>query len=367
MAVLIVMALALAGVTVYLIVSCRPSSSKLSDSTHRILMPVHQLRQPVRLQASYRAFNPSLTRLNGQLLLGARVGTASNCQMDVDSKTLPKSSSQRSATNLFFVGPLDTHKWRWAHPPSSLLLPSEKIRRMYSVPGKQEGVEDIRMHSLSDGTLLLVGTVVRKVGIGTSNQMYTARVSPDMQLLSEQLLSPNFTSRQKRQKNWTPFVYDGNVLYVYSVHPHVIVRVVEGDKHKLDASVEKLYSTTSDTESGDRLRGGTNVVQFGDQYLVCAHLSVGGVYRSVFYTFSAVPPFQMLALGNAVVFGAPGSNPNIQYPAGLAYDKEKGRLLVAYGENDCHMVIAEVPAQETLNSLHPVHSAEVAADPPAVK
>ena len=161
------------------------------------------------------------------------------------------------------------------------------------------------------------------------------------------------------EKNWMWFAHDGSLHFVYMVHPHTVVetdgvRIVH--QHRTDFSSVWKYG---------ELRGGTNPVRIGDEYLAFFHSSVPwkhvpkyGERRRYFmgaYTFEAQAPFRVkrmtptpLLTGSEFDPQIPGS-PAVVFPCGLVIEPS-GTLYCTYGVNDCasgwvRMQIADIESR----------------------
>lgn len=146
------------------------------------------------------------------------------------------------------------------------------------------------------------------------------------------------------EKNWAWFDHGGRLHFVYTTKPHVVV-ATDGP------SVVARYETDYPTHwKWGELRGGTNPILIGDEYLAFFHSSVPwktipryGERRRYFmgaYTFEAKPPFRVLRVSQKPMLTGseydptiPGS-PAVVFPCGLAQEPS-GSLYVTYGINDC--------------------------------
>ncbi len=105
------------------------------------------------------------------------------------------------------------------------------------------------------------------------------------------------------QKNWSPFLYQGQMLWIQRINPLIIVEPMRPEKEEKYA---KFVSTTERITNlpwkHGELRGGTNAVFLGDKYLAFFHSSIHipgdpfSTYIFGAYTFSSQPPFRLLAI-----------------------------------------------------------------------
>lgn len=168
-----------------------------------------------------------------------------------------------------------------------------------TLPDSNYGAEDPRL-LIHDGAVhvFYVG-VAGGTKITRTNVMY-ARLNRD--LLVEHVFAPRYTQRRPLEKNWSPFSHDGELLAVYSVAPHRIVRL-SGDK------VELLHETPNPASwAGGEMRGGAPPVRVGDEYRHFMHdrVTVAGVptYRTGLYCFEAKAPFRVTRSVTEPILGA---------------------------------------------------------------
>jgi len=146
------------------------------------------------------------------------------------------------------------------------------------------------------------------------------------------------------EKNWAWFENNGRLCFVYRNHPHI---VVETDGPSIVVHHETPF--TSSWKFGE-MRGGTNPVLIGDEYIAFFHSSMPwktipryGERRRYFmgaYTFEAKAPFKVkrmsaspLLTGSEADPVIPGS-PAVVFPCGLIIEPS-GSLYCTYGVNDC--------------------------------
>ena len=239
-----------------------------------------------------------------------------------------------------------------------LHLPTPAMARDESlVVNKYRGVEDIRMHQLQSGAVLLTGNMGRTVNKNTHvRTIYSAELDghwDNLIVLNEKVLLPSWTNNTQTEKNWTPFESGGKLMYIYSVNPHIIIG--EKSTNTLSApfrEMEKLYETQFVPVLNSKLYGGSNAVQVGNVMMTCAHTkSRGKDYKTVLYTFSRTPPFQVLAVVPALL---DFNHAKIQYCMGLIYNAVTNTIVLSLGSNDRDSVVVEVSMDYVNSLLQPV-------------
>lgn len=204
-------------------------------------------------------------------------------------------------------------------------------------------------------------------------------------------------ARQRHERNWMLFSHDGELLAVYTISPHVILRLELAGQ--AEVACERIFTTHWNADAYTRrygeLRGGTSPVRIGDTYYAFFHSSyftgwvhprlrrvrrwLGGQapgsgqayrngqppssviynklyrlyarccarlrYTGGFYGFSARPPFAPTCLAGAAVLVPEDEAParrtdrlrpiagQVVFPTGAAVD-ENLQWLVAYGVHD---------------------------------
>ena len=71
----------------------------------------------------------------------------------------------------------------------------------------------------------------------------------------------------------------------------------------------------------------------------------------VLYGFAVDPPYQVLATSRPFCFGDGTCDAALQLATGIAVDKQRKTLLVAYGESDCAALVAKMPLDLALGLL----------------
>ncbi len=157
-----------------------------------------------------------------------------------------------------------------------------------------------------------------------------------------------------KEKNWSPYVHDGEQYVVYTISPHVILRI-DGDR------AERVHvSDTPFPWSGGHLRGGAPPVLVGDRYYHWFHgcalpgtstpsdgTAAGSHYNVGLYTFEAKPPFRPLSMTpHPLRWGDRHANVTrdkcpyhaVVFPCGAYLDGDD--FYVSSGENDRRIGLA---------------------------
>lgn len=166
------------------------------------------------------------------------------------------------------------------------------------------------------------------------------------------------------QKNWTPFVYDGELYLSYSINPHVVVK-----PDLITGECKKCYDTSRSFHWPlGELLGGTPSILVDGEYLTFFHsksflessTSEGREMWHYFMgacTFSNDPPFQMTSISKEAVdilgfYTYTLYEKRVIYPSGLVEDGNT--LYLAYGKNDYEVWIATIDLAELKKTMVPV-------------
>ncbi len=295
------------------------------------------------------AFNPSIVRWNGSLLMCFRF--------------IP--NPKQSFTSYFGLVWLDED-----FNPSSLpqILP---IRDLCStVPSR---ADDSRLLAIDD-TLYFIYSDNPEPKISRAGfRVYVAELKYDGDfffLENKKCLSPfEGESPDKREKNWVPFDYEGNLLLAYSINPHIIFYpfLETGECATVaKTNADILWKWGS-------LSGGTPALLIEDKYLAFFHswIDMASIHSSGeksshyfmgAYTFSKDPPFALTHISKEPIIGknfyhGPTYTPywkpiQCVFPAGFVDDND--HIWITYGRQDHELWVAKLSRQGLLNSLVPV-------------
>lgn len=168
------------------------------------------------------------------------------------------------------------------------------------------------------------------------------------------------------QKNWSPFEWNGQLLFSYYINPHEILCP------NLDNGIcQSLCETYKPIQWYlGRMRGGTPPQKIGSEYyLTFFHSGVYGAsacsnerdlwhYYMGAYTFSAEPPFAVNRI-SSVPIDAPGFytfstyDKRIIYPGGFIV--EDSTVYLAYGKDDSEIWIATINLNNLMESMVPIY------------
>jgi len=251
-------------------------------------------------------FNPSIFRFKGELLYAYRTGWE-GAQIHV--ATLSENYVPLRAKSLDL----------W-HPRASY---GREDPRLFTFGG--------RLHVSYVGVLGGAGGI-------TTHQMY-ARLSDDLAV--EEVFHPEYAGRQAWEKNWAFFEAQDSLYAVYSVSPHVILKV-DGN------SAARAYETPYPGPwSGGHLRGGASPLLVGDRYYHWFHgaKQAAGwrIYNAGLYSFRADPPFDVLSYTpDPISWADLRTKPRdvwaaVIFPCGAVLERGRWRVSMGWHDRQCEV------------------------------
>lgn len=324
-----------------------------------------------RITASgFRVFNPTITRIQEGYAMAYRVVDEEHdirrlaaCHLTRDLEIIPGSIVPLS--NLITFHPhagLDPRARAWHADPRYLSLRG-KLYLLWNDGGNKPMNHQFLQEMSSDG----------RKPIGPAREV-TLKFS-----------------RTATEKNWMFFDNDEGVWAVYSIEPHIVLKVDLDDPLTVPCQLHTHVQWESDyAMTFGSLRGSAQPLASGDTFLSLAHSSykvgLGRHYRACFYRFERHSPFRLthapricfdLPNPRGETFHYPKLNPEVTeviYPCGLVLEGETA--VIAYGLNDeaCAVAICalgdvertlENPRQEFSLATKPCPEAtEPAVNPP---
>ncbi len=307
------------------------------------------------------AFNASIVHWRGHILLSFR--DFPTCSEELFSDV---QSSSFSCVGLVFLNDdltLDGD-------PHILDLPGATFEREILARS-----EDARLINIDERLYIVYSDNQNKVITEGGFRMQVGELDFDGKRFSlnkiESLTDFPGQSQKRREKNWVPFEYKGNLLLSYSLLPHKVLRPLLDGSESCD-----LVATTRSNISWKwgELRGGTPALKIGSEYLAFFHSSInvatdhsdGKTMPHYFigaYTFEKEPPFQITKISPEPIIGKnfyhgrkylPYWHPvRVVFPCGYIFYED--HILLAYGRQDHEIWIAKLDKKALLKSLLPLN------------
>gem|GEM_PF-2406692 len=289
---------------------------------------------PVDLPEGWFAFNPSIARHDGRLVMLVRAANYSTPGWAI----APGDTKYRSRTLAVEVAPDGT----FPQPPFALDdLTADEGHRDDLI----EGLEDLRAISLGD-SLLATGSLMRRIPGGRNVCLGLF----DVDLAARTIANPRWLSDGSSgvpEKNWMPAVADGNLLLVHSCGPTAVLAC---DPATGRLSLAALHDAPAIAAG---FRGGTPLVPHDGGWLALVHEAADWDWQAGHRTY----------LHRVVGFDASlrithASHPfrfegeNLEFAAGMVV--EGGEALVSFGVGDREARLATVPLAALTGVLRPV-------------
>ena len=151
------------------------------------------------------------------------------------------------------------------------------------------------------------------------------------------------------EKNWMPF-FDGNdLMFVYSINPHIIL------KCDMSTGECKKVSETLNHKVNSSLRGSSQARLYQDQYVAIAHWRLStSSYVTQAYTFEKETPYKITAISPPFVINDQANRAEtlVQFVSG--FEIYNDTAYITYGEKDCDSKLFKVSMSSLLSSMKKV-------------
>lgn len=293
------------------------------------------------------AFNPSIVRWKGKLLMSFR------------NIANPKDSYNSSEIGLVWLNE--------QFDPVSLpqILPLGNL-----TPFWPKRAEDARL-IIIDGHLFLIYSDNEDLLIKKDRfRIYVAELIDEEGLFylqsKDRLEEFEGNDRGLREKNWTPFEYDGTLLLSYSLNPHIVFKPMLGSSNCETYSI----STSHLNWSWGELRGGTQLLQIDNNYLTFFHSSLRMIsdysdgkemlhYFMGACIFDCEPPFAMTGISPEPIVGPGFFSGNVykpywgswrgNFPGGFVFDDHF--IYIVYGKQNHELWMVKLDKKGLFDSL----------------
>lgn len=165
---------------------------------------------------------------------------------------------------------------------------------------------------------------------------------------------------QPWERNWSPFVFEDNLLFSYYIAPH---EVLEPDLKSGECKEIYWSEGVVNFWKWGQLRGGTPAELVDGQYLAFFHSTNKGspefhktgimYYYAGAYTFSAEPPFKVQRVSSKPLEHPSFYNTDkpwkVIFPGGFVINNDS--IYLVYGRNNDEMWVAKIDKNALMNSL----------------
>ncbi len=180
-------------------------------------------------------------------------------------------------------------------------------------PDASYGREDPRLFVHKGQLHVVFAGVMGGKTFSHTNVLY-ACLGPNFEV--EEVVHPRIEDRNTWEKNHAYFSHDGTLYGVYSIDPHVILKIEDG-------KAVKVHSEPAGFPwAGGERRGGAGPVRVGNEYWHFFHDRVTqdglSTYRTGLYVFEAEPPFRPIRyVPDPLLWADHKTRPEGQYCAAL--------------------------------------------------
>jgi predicted GH43/DUF377 family glycosyl hydrolase len=320
----------------------------LEDNSQQFVLKTRQ----IILDEYPHAFNPSIIQWDNKILLSFRV---------ISDDILIEPDCNSSAESQIGLQWLDKN-FNPLGKPQILCFKNEESAVLRS--------EDARLVKVEDKCYLVYSDNRESQVSDEGFRMHVTEL-----IIEKEKISAGYTTRisefegekkHRREKNWVPFDYCGNMMLAYSLSPHFIM-------------VHAHYTTSAETIckthpkitwNYGELRGGTPALKVNNEYLAFFHSSIDMAtihskgknishYFIGAYTFSQHPPFEITALSPEPIITEgfyegkeyePYWKPvRVVFPCGYIMDNHY--IYLSYGRQDHEIWIVQMDKYKLLESL----------------
>lgn len=289
------------------------------------------------------AFNPSIIRWEGKLLMSFR------------NIANPKDSYNSSEIGVVFLDE-DFNQIS----PAQILLKSCRAEDARLIEGN--GHLYMVYSDNEDPALSKGGFRVHVAKLKEKGNVFT--ISSKDRLVNFEGADPSL-----REKNWTPLIYENELLLSYSLNPHLVFKPLLGT-----GSCETVALTNAPLEwSWGDLRGGTQFFPVDEHYLTFFHSSIrmaseasGGKEMLHYFmgaaTFTKEPPFKMTQISPTPIIGDDFFKGKIYkpywgswrgvFPGGFIVNNDF--IWIIYGKQNHELWVVKLDKEGLFHSLIPV-------------
>ncbi|MES2504619.1 MAG: hypothetical protein V4534_07060 [Myxococcota bacterium] len=344
------------------------TSSAFVNFEHEMLSDFVKETKQIEVPGFPDAFNPSIVRWHGALLMSFRTGhyeLASDCEEDSFLMSFRfRSGADLSTNNIGLV---------FLNPQFKPVGPVQVLNISYKDSSIEARQQDPRLISIDGKIYMAYSNIIAGKEQPEIRRMFVAElihngrefeVSPPVCLASFE-----GQNEQRWQKNWVPFEHLKTLKMAYSIEPHLILEpnITTGDCQTVaKTKIEKL-----EWDWGV-LRGGTPAMRIGSEYLAFFHSSKemktahsdGKKIQHYFagaYTFDKDPPFRVIRVSKQPIVGRnfyeglehkTWKPVRVVFPGGFVADEK--HIWMFYGRQDHEIWVAKLDKHELYQSMQSV-------------
>ena len=285
----------------------------------------------------FKIFNPSISKTSQQHVMTFRCSNFTNCK---SNSLLDRFSNFKKLSKRNFK--------------SHVVLRFEASREMRLIDVELEGskfdaLEDVRPLEFKQ-SLILTGSARdsndrMRMMFGVYDELRNRLSLKKLHIKNSEMLK-----EQRDEKNWMPFVMNDELMFVYSVNPHVILRC-EVESGECVEVHRKQY------DMPENIRGGHVAEHEGDYYGVVHTRVSANSYLTRFYKFDR--NFEIVGVTDPFTFSDKPKydTTQIQFASGILIEGDD--VIVTYGEQDCESKVCVLKLKHLQQQLKAVKARDV--------
>lgn len=286
---------------------------------------IKQNDKELKISDHKNIFNPSIVSINGCIYINLRCANydMQNKNNRIEYKVFKDNellypNNENPVSTINFLCKLNSELNIDNKNCNLVDLNSDIIKYQYSV----KGIEDIRLFEYKDN-LYFIGNS-REATSDNSPKMVLGEYNLNKQKVEKLVLLYGYEDN-KCQKNWSPFIYEGKLLLLYSFDPLIIL------EPNLETGECKIYKKQETKYNYSMLRGGSQGFYVNEDLYFITHEVVFSDGRLYFHRFVKMSnDLEIEKVSYPFFF----NNWGVEYVAGATYNKENNNILISWGSND---------------------------------
>lgn len=342
------------------------------DTEIQELEQPHITAQPIQKasEKEYRAFNPSVTLVGGELIYSYRISNYTACPASSGKPRRPIFASNDNMKSYVMLSDENDNVLQ-------VVLPERGAK------GCCGGFEDARLITTPSGEYFYMIANARstedclsemhliKIPTKSLKKAFKLEAPRILKVEDSQIVPLRYddgSEKPHHEKNWMPFfsssrrapegakgahrvqkARDSDLHFVYSVNPHVIL------KCDTDTGECTKVAETFNPDIDKSLRGSSQVRMYKGKYVAVAHLRTSShSYLSQVYTFSPQYPYAIEEISPSFIFDDEKKTANsfIQFVSG--FEIKDDVAYITYGEHDCDSKLFKTSMSSLMSSLKKV-------------
>lgn len=169
--------------------------------------------------------------------------------------------------------------------------------------------------------------------------------SNDQQILLDHFVLVQGPDSKRCEKNWLPFVKDGQIYAIYSYDPFVVFKI-----DSLSGQIKEVINRKQKKDFSS-FRGSGGPIPFDDGYLVMVHYVTYDQGRFYFHRFLYMDKdFNITQMSRPFTF----KNQRVEYCCGMTADHSNSQIVISIGIEDRQAFLAMIDFDKVRAQLLPI-------------